>query len=174
MTRGAKGDPLCRFGRVRDQLVIGAQEAIDVTLPARIPPRGSLHPVTETTEAIVDVLVGLGYQVLDSPEVETDWHTFTALNTPPDHPSKSLSDTIYVRPLTPDARPTPDGTTGILVPPADEAALSDAMVRLAGDRELRGRLGRAGPASVHAKFGLERMFDETLAVYAQVVEGSPG
>ncbi|HEX6256868.1 MAG TPA: phenylalanine--tRNA ligase subunit alpha [Euzebyales bacterium] len=98
----------------RDAVVL-AQEAIDVTLPPRIPPRGSLHPVTETTEAIVDVLVGLGYTVLDSPEVETDWHNFTALNSPPDHPAKSLSDTIYVRPLTPDARPTPDGTTGILL-----------------------------------------------------------
>jgi phenylalanyl-tRNA synthetase alpha chain len=98
----------------RDAVVL-AQEAIDVTLPSRIPPRGSLHPVTETTEAIVDVLVGLGYSVLDSPEVETDWHNFTALNSPPDHPAKSLSDTIYVRPLTPDARPTPDGTTGVLL-----------------------------------------------------------
>jgi phenylalanyl-tRNA synthetase alpha chain len=98
----------------RDAVVL-AQEAIDVTLPPRIPPRGSLHPVTETTEAIVDVLVGLGYTVLDSPEVETDWHNFTALNSPPDHPAKSLSDTIYVQPLTTDARPTPDGTTGILL-----------------------------------------------------------
>ena len=98
----------------RDAVVL-AQEAVDVTLPARIPPRGSLHPVNETTEAIVDVLVGLGYKVLDSPEVETDWHNFTALNSPPDHPAKSLSDTIYVRPLTPGARPTPDGTTGILL-----------------------------------------------------------
>jgi phenylalanyl-tRNA synthetase alpha chain len=98
----------------RDAIVL-AQEAVDVTLPARIPPRGSLHPVNETTEAIVDVLIGLGYQVLDSPEVETDWHNFTALNSPPDHPAKSLSDTIYVRPLTPDARPTSDGTTGILL-----------------------------------------------------------
>jgi glycosyltransferase involved in cell wall biosynthesis len=62
-----------------------------------------------------------------------------------------------------------DGATGILVPPADEAALSDAIVRLAGDPELRRRLGRAGPAAVHARFGLERMFDETLAVYAEVL-----
>ncbi|MBW3604993.1 MAG: phenylalanine--tRNA ligase subunit alpha [Actinobacteria bacterium] len=100
----------------RDAVVL-AEEAVDVTLPARIPRRGSLHPVHETTEAIVDVLVGLGYKVLDGPEVETDWHNFTALNSPPDHPAKSLSDTIYVQPLTADARPTPDGTTGILLRP---------------------------------------------------------
>jgi phenylalanyl-tRNA synthetase alpha chain len=98
----------------RDAVVLAA-EAVDVTLPARIPPRGGLHPVNETMEAIVDVLVGMGYEVLDSPEVESDWHNFTALNSPPDHPAKSLSDTIYVQPLTADARPTPDGTTGILL-----------------------------------------------------------
>jgi phenylalanyl-tRNA synthetase alpha chain len=98
----------------RDAIVL-AQEAVDVTLPARVPPRGSLHPVNETTEAIVDLLVGLGYKVLDSPEVETDWHNFTALNSPPDHPAKSLSDTIYVQPFSGNARPTPDGTTGILL-----------------------------------------------------------
>ena len=79
----------------RDAMVL-AQEAVDVTLPARIPRRGSLHPITETTEAIVDALVGLGYQVLDSPEVETDWHNFTALNTPEGHPARSSSDNFYV------------------------------------------------------------------------------
>ena len=98
----------------RDRVVL-AREAVDVTLPARIPRRGSLHPVNETTEAIVDAMVGLGYRVADGPEVETDWHNFTALNSPPDHPAKSLSDTIYVQPLSPRTRPTPDGTTGILL-----------------------------------------------------------
>jgi phenylalanyl-tRNA synthetase alpha chain len=98
----------------RDRVVL-AQEAVDVTLPARIPRRGSLHPVNETTEAIVDAMVGLGYRVVEGPEVETDWHNFTALNSPPDHPAKSLSDTIYVQPLSRETRPTPDGTTGILL-----------------------------------------------------------
>lgn len=98
----------------RDRVVL-AQEAVDVTLPARIPRRGSLHPVNETTEAIVDAMVGLGYRVVEGPEVETDWHNFTALNSPPDHPAKSLSDTIYVQPLSRGTRPTPDGTTGILL-----------------------------------------------------------
>jgi phenylalanyl-tRNA synthetase alpha chain len=98
----------------RDRVVL-TREAVDVTLPARVPRRGSLHPVNETTEAIVDAMVGLGYRVLEGPEVETDWHNFTALNSPPDHPAKSLSDTIYVHPLSRDARLTPDGTTGVLL-----------------------------------------------------------
>jgi phenylalanyl-tRNA synthetase alpha chain len=110
----------------RDRVVL-AREAVDVTLPARIPRRGSLHPINETTDAIVDVMVGLGYRVLEFPEVETDWHNFTALNAPPDHPAKSLSDTIYVRPLSRDARPTPDGTTGILLRPQTSPGQIRAM-----------------------------------------------
>lgn len=99
---------------VRDRVGLAA-EAVDVSLPPRVPRRGSLHPVNEMTDAILDAMVGLGYRVLDTPEVETDWHNFTALNSPPDHPAKSLSDTIYVRPLDRSTRPTPDGTTGILL-----------------------------------------------------------
>ena len=110
----------------RDRVVL-AREAVDVTLPARIPRRGSLHPINETTEAIVDVMIGLGYRVLEGPEVETDWHNFTALNAPPDHPAKSLSDTIYVRPLSRNARPTPDGTTGILLRPQTSPGQIRAM-----------------------------------------------
>jgi phenylalanyl-tRNA synthetase alpha chain len=81
----------------RDRVVLAA-EAIDVTLPLRVPPRGTLHPVQETMEALLDILVGLGYRVAEGPQVETEWFNFDALNTPPDHPARSLQDTIYVRP----------------------------------------------------------------------------
>ena len=80
----------------RDRVVLAA-EAIDVTLPPRVPKRGSLHPVQETMEAMVDVFVGLGYRVVTGPEVESDWFNFEALNYQPDHPARSLMDTIYVR-----------------------------------------------------------------------------
>ena len=82
----------------RDRVVLAA-EAIDVTLPPRVPKRGSLHPVQETMEAMVDVFVGLGYRVVTGPEVESDWFNFEALNYQPDHPARSLMDTIYVRGL---------------------------------------------------------------------------
>jgi glycosyltransferase involved in cell wall biosynthesis len=62
-----------------------------------------------------------------------------------------------------------DGETGLLVPPGDAAALSQGMLALARDAGLRQRLGRAGRARVRERFGLERMVDETLAAYAQVV-----
>lgn len=98
----------------RDQIVL-TTEAIDVTLPPRVPRRGSLHPLRETMDAMLDVFVGLGYTIVTGPEVESDWYNFDALNTPIDHPARTLQDTIYVRPLAPGAEPREDGTTGILL-----------------------------------------------------------
>jgi phenylalanyl-tRNA synthetase alpha chain len=85
----------------RDRVVLAA-EAVDVTLPARTPARGSLHPIAETMEAMVDVFAGLGYRALQGPEAESEWFNFTALNLPRDHPARSVEDTIYLTPLRPD------------------------------------------------------------------------
>ncbi|HVL99289.1 MAG TPA: phenylalanine--tRNA ligase subunit alpha [Egibacteraceae bacterium] len=98
----------------RDRVTLAA-ERIDVTLPPRVPTRGGLHPVFETMERLTDILVGLGYRVAEGPEVETEWHNFDALNAPPDHPARSLQDTIYVERLDGTARP--DGITGVLLRP---------------------------------------------------------
>jgi phenylalanyl-tRNA synthetase alpha chain len=86
----------------RDRIGMAA-EAVDVTLPPRTPRRGSLHPVVETMEAMVDAFVALGFEAVTGPEVESDWFNFEALNMPPDHPARSLWDTIYVEPLAPSA-----------------------------------------------------------------------
>lgn len=98
----------------RDRVTLAA-EAVDVTLPPRTPPRGSLHPVFETMELLTDVLVGLGYRIVEGPEVETEWHNFDALNAPPDHPARSLQDTIYVERL--DESTQGEGATGVLLRP---------------------------------------------------------
>jgi phenylalanyl-tRNA synthetase alpha chain len=79
----------------RDTALLEA-ERVDVTLPGRVPPRGAVHPVTRTIDEIVDIFVGLGYRVVEGPEVETDWYNFQALNIPPDHPARSMQDTLYV------------------------------------------------------------------------------
>lgn len=73
-------------------------EHIDVTLPGRRPPMGHLHPVTQVLEEMLDVFVGLGFKVVEGPEVETDWYNFQALNIPPDHPARSLWDSFYLEP----------------------------------------------------------------------------
>jgi phenylalanyl-tRNA synthetase alpha chain len=52
--------------------------------------------VTRTIDEIVDIFIGLGYRVVEGPEVETDWYNFQALNIPPDHPARSMQDTLYV------------------------------------------------------------------------------
>jgi phenylalanyl-tRNA synthetase alpha chain len=79
----------------RDAALLEA-ERLDVTLPGRVPPRGATHPVTRTVDEIVDIFVGLGYRVAEGPEVETDWYNFQALNIPPDHPARSMQDTLYI------------------------------------------------------------------------------
>jgi phenylalanyl-tRNA synthetase alpha chain len=86
----------------RDREVL-VREAVDVTLPARTPRRGRLHPIPETMEAMVDAFVGLGYSPVPGPEVESDYFNFTALNFAQDHPARFEHDTIYVRPLLGDA-----------------------------------------------------------------------
>lgn len=97
----------------RDRVVLAA-ERIDITLPPRMPRRGSLHPLRQTLDAILDVFVGLGYEIVTGPEVESDWFNFDALNTPMDHPARTLQDTIYVEGLA-EAPARDDGTTGLLL-----------------------------------------------------------
>ena len=74
-----------------------AEDRIDVTLPGS-PARavGHIHPITRTRRLIEDVMVGLGYQVMEGPEIEHDYYNFTALNHPEGHPARMLQDTFYV------------------------------------------------------------------------------
>ena len=73
-----------------------AKERIDITLPGRQSPLGHLHLVTRTRREIEDIFVGMGYEIADGPEVETEYYNFEALNTPADHPARSLHDTFFV------------------------------------------------------------------------------
>jgi phenylalanyl-tRNA synthetase alpha chain len=78
----------------REQRV--AAETTDVTLPGayRIP--GRLHPLTRTMEQLIDIFVELGFSVAEGPDIEDDYHNFTALNVPPDHPARDMQDTFFV------------------------------------------------------------------------------
>jgi phenylalanyl-tRNA synthetase alpha chain len=73
-----------------------AEEALDVTLPGRGEEKGSLHPVTRTLERIERLFASIGFTVADGPEIETDFYNFTALNTPENHPARSMHDTFYL------------------------------------------------------------------------------
>lgn len=71
-------------------------EALDVTLPGRQRGTGGLHPVSRTIERIEAIFGSMGFDVADGPEIETDWYNFTALNSPENHPARSMQDTFYV------------------------------------------------------------------------------
>ena len=73
-----------------------AEESIDLTLPGRGESRGGLHPVTRTLERIEALFHSIGFEVADGPEIEADFQNFTALNTPEDHPARSMHDTFYL------------------------------------------------------------------------------
>ena len=78
---------------LQDQL---RAEALDVSLPGRRRMAGSLHPVSLSTERIEAIFGSMGFEVAQGPEIEADWFNFTALNTPEDHPARSMHDTFYV------------------------------------------------------------------------------
>jgi phenylalanyl-tRNA synthetase alpha chain len=71
-------------------------EALDVTLPGRQRGGGGLHPISRTLERIETIFGSMGFDVADGPEIETDWYNFTALNSPQNHPARSMQDTFYV------------------------------------------------------------------------------
>ncbi len=73
-----------------------ASETLDVTMPASFTPVGHRHPLISTVEEIVDIFSGLGYQVEEGPEIESDFYNFTALNIPEHHPARDMQDTFYV------------------------------------------------------------------------------
>ncbi|MGB7543226.1 MAG: phenylalanine--tRNA ligase subunit alpha [Burkholderiales bacterium] len=73
------------------------EEALDVTLPGRGLARGGLHPATRTLERIEQLFRSIGFEVADGPEIETDFHNFTALNQPENHPARSMHDTFYLK-----------------------------------------------------------------------------
>ena len=70
------------------------KEKIDVTIPVKIN-KGSLHPITTVKNEITEIFTGLGFEVLEGPEVETDYYNFQMLNIPKDHPARDMQDTFY-------------------------------------------------------------------------------
>ncbi|WP_269625358.1 phenylalanine--tRNA ligase subunit alpha [Prochlorococcus marinus] len=72
------------------------KETIDVTAPPTGTSQGHRHPLITTTEQIIDLFLGLGYQVSEGPEIENDYYNFEALNIPPDHPARDMQDTFYL------------------------------------------------------------------------------
>ena len=73
-----------------------AERAIDVSLPGRPVPSGSLHPITQINQRICDIFTKMGFEIAEGPEVELDYYNFEALNFPKDHPARDMQDTFFI------------------------------------------------------------------------------
>ena len=73
-----------------------ASESLDVTLPGRSEDLGALHPITRTIDRMSEFFVALGFEVVEGPEIEDDYHNFEALNIPAHHPARAMHDTFYI------------------------------------------------------------------------------
>lgn len=71
-------------------------ETLDVTMPGRLPDKGSFHPLQQVIEEMENVFIGMGYEIADGPEVEYDYYNFEALNLPEGHPARDTQDTFYI------------------------------------------------------------------------------
>ena len=80
-------------------------EWLDVTLPARYRPRGTIHPVTQVTEECTAIFADMGFRVAEGPQIETDWYNFDALNIAPEHPARQEHDTFFLHRAPGDNRP---------------------------------------------------------------------
>ena len=99
--------------------------AVDVTLPERERPLGRIHPLMLVRQQVEDIFARMGYEILEGPEVEDDFHNFEALNMPPDHPARDMQDTLYLR------TPIVGGTWGTHRAAALGGKPPDAQVRAA-------------------------------------------
>lgn len=97
-----------------------AGERLDMTLPVDAPLAGTIHPVSQVMDELAEIFADLGFAVATGPEIEDDWHNFTALNIPESHPARAMHDTFYFEPQARTARdgqgPSSDGELGS--PPA--------------------------------------------------------
>ena len=73
-----------------------ATERLDMSLPAPATPRGSVHPVSQVMDELAEIFADMGFAVATGPEIEDDWHNFTALNIPESHPARAMHDTFYI------------------------------------------------------------------------------
>ena len=72
------------------------REKIDVTMPGKAPAMGHIHPLTKVQRELEDIFIGMGFSIVEGPEVEYDYYNFQALNIPPNHPARDTQDTFYI------------------------------------------------------------------------------
>ncbi|MEL6142272.1 MAG: phenylalanine--tRNA ligase subunit alpha [Bacteroidota bacterium] len=100
-----------RYEELKSAGAVAAEQAaaadLDLTAPGEPMPLGSRHPISLTMRRIIDIFGRIGFTVVEGPEVEDDWHNFSAMNTPEDHPARDMQDTYYVAEGLPLGAPLP-------------------------------------------------------------------
>ncbi len=81
------------------------EEWLDVTLPGRPRPQGTIHPISQVTEEVTAIFADMGFRVAEGPQIESDWFNFDALNIPPEHPARQEHDTFFMARAGDDPRP---------------------------------------------------------------------
>ena len=123
-----------------------AAETVDLSLPAPERPRGSVHPVSQVMDELAEIFADLGFAVASGPEIEDDWHNFTALNMPESHPARAMHDTFYL----PDT--TAEGREMVLRTHTSPVQIR-AMLAAGGNQPLRiiapGRVYRSDSDATH-------------------------
>jgi len=95
--QAAFDERLAALAAQRDERVL-RQEAVDVSLPWDRAAQGARHPLTTMTERVTDLFLAMGYELAEGPEAEAEWFNFDALNLGPDHPARSMHDTLWLDP----------------------------------------------------------------------------
>ena len=123
-----------------------ASETLDMTLPADAMPAGSVHPVSQVMDELAEIFADLGFAVASGPEIEDDWHNFTALNIPETHPARAMHDTFYFP-------PEADGSQKMLLRTHTSPVQIRAMKATGGNAPLRiiapGRTYRSDSDATH-------------------------
>jgi phenylalanyl-tRNA synthetase alpha chain len=142
-----------------------AREKVDVTLPIRAEAKGAIHPITQTIEEIVALLAPLGFTVAEGPDIETDFHNFTALNMPANHPARAMQDSFYLR-------DSGTGGLGDSEPPSPPAAQLLVLRTHTSPVQIRTMLSQKPPIRILAPGRAFRCdYDQTHTPMFHQIEG---
>ncbi len=133
-----------------------ARETLDMTLPAAAAPQGSVHPVSQVMDELAEIFADLGFAVATGPEIEDQWHNFTALNMPESHPARAMHDTFYVSPsprLRGEGRGEGDASTGDQL--GTEAQPRSPALSPEGEREMYVLRTHTSPVQIRTMMGQE-------------------
>ncbi|GGA51303.1 phenylalanine--tRNA ligase subunit alpha [Sphingomonas psychrolutea] len=130
-----------------------ASETLDMTLPAAAAPQGSVHPVSQVMDELAEIFADLGFAVATGPEIEDQWHNFTALNMPESHPARAMHDTFYLSPSPLRGEGRGEGASASVGVLGDPAQPLSPTLSLEGEREMYVLRTHTSPVQIRTMMG---------------------